>query len=88
MNILVKLTQYKAEKARIDRALKALEESKAEIVQYMEEHGTREVDCTSVKAVLTECRKVSLDEKAIRAELPEVAEKYNRVTVYDRFSVK
>lgn len=87
-NILATLTSYKAKKAELKKAEKELDSIKAEILSYMEEKGVRELDCKSIKAVLTECQKTGFDKKTFETENPDLAGKYDYITVYDRFDVK
>jgi len=86
MNILITLTEYKAKKAKLDELKNEIESLKNDIVEYMGDE--KKITVGQYVATITECTKNSLDEKAIRADLPDVAEKYNRVTEYTRFTVK
>lgn len=86
MNILITLTEYKAKKAKLDALKEEIEALKNDIVEYMGDE--KKITVGQYVATITECTKNSLDEKAIREELPEVANKYNRVTEYTRFTVK
>lgn len=87
-NLLVTLTQYKSLKAQIDALEEQLKEKRSEITEYMKEKGTSKLTCGQYIATVTECTKKSLDEKLIREQFPEVAEKAERVTTYERFTVK
>ena len=70
----------------MDALKEELEILKGNIIEYM---GTeKKLTVGQYVATVTECTKNTLDEKAIRAELPDVANKYNRVTEYTRFTVK
>ena len=86
MNILITLTEYKAKKAKLDSLKEEIESLKNDIVEYM--GSEKRITVGQYVATITECTKNTLDEKAIRAELPDVANKYNRVTEYTRFTVK
>lgn len=87
-NLLATLTQYKAMKAQIDALEAQLKEKREEITAYMAEKGTSKLTCGQYIATITECRKTSLDEKKIRELFPEVAEATEKVTTYERFTVK
>ena len=86
MNILITLTEYKAKKAKLDASKEEIESLTNDIVKYM--GNEKKITVGQYVATITECTKNTLDEKAIRAELPDVANKYNRVTEYTRFTVK
>jgi predicted phage-related endonuclease len=86
MNILITLTEYKAKKAKLDALKEEIENLKNDIVEYM--GNEKKITVGQYVATITECTKNTLDEKAIRAELPDIANKYNRVTEYTRFTVK
>ena len=87
-NVLATLTQYKALKAQIDALEAQLKEKRTEIEDYMKEKGTDKLTCGQYIATITECTKKSLDEKLIREQFPEVAMVAEKVTKYDRFTVK
>ena len=87
-NLLATLTQYKALKAQIENLEAQLKEKREEITEYMEEKGTRKLTCGQYIASITECEKKSLDEKKIRELYPEVASATEKVTKYERFTVK
>ena len=86
MNILITLTEYKTKKAKLEELKAEIESLKNDIVEYMGDE--KKLVVGQYTATITDCTKNTLDEKAIRAELPDVAEKYNRVTEYTRFTVK
>ena len=88
INLLATLTQYKALKAQQDAIEAQLKEKRAEIENYMKEKETNKLTCGQYIATITECTKKSLDEKLIREQFPEVAEKAEKVTTYNRFTVK
>ena len=54
----------------------------------MAEKETDKLICGQYVATITECTKKSLDEKMIRELFPEVAQKAEKVTTYNRFTVK
>ena len=89
MNMLAILTHYKklkADKARIDDELKAIQ---SDVVDYMVANGyDGKMECGQYTAVVTECTKKSIDEKAFREKFPELAEEFTRTTEYTRFTVK
>ena len=87
-NLLATLTQYKAIKAQIEALEAQLKEKRTEITDYMAEKGTTKLTCGQYVATITECTKTTLDEKRIREEYPEVAEATEKVTTYERFTVK
>ena len=87
-NLLATLTQYKAIKAQIESLEAQLKEKRIEITDYMSEKGTTKLTCGQYVATVTECTKRSLDEKMIRELYPEVAEATEKVTTYERFTVK
>jgi len=87
-NLLATLTQYKALKAQLDSLEVQLKEKRAEIETYMQEKGTDKLTCGQYIAVITECTKRSLDEKFIKENYPDVAKKAEKVTTYNRFTVK
>lgn len=87
-NVLATLTQYKALKAQIEALEAQLKEKRTEIEDYMKEKGTDKLTCGQYIATITECTKKSLDEKLIREQFPDVAKVAEKVTTYDRFTVK
>lgn len=87
-NLLATLTQYKALKAQIENLEAQLKEKRTEIEEYMAEKETNKITCGQYIATITECTKKSLDEKMIREQFPEVAQKAEKVTTYNRFTVK
>ena len=87
-NLLATLTQYKAIKAQIEALEAQLKEKRTEITDYRAEKGTTKLTCGQYVATITECTKTTLDEKRIREEYPEVAEATEKVTTYERFTVK
>lgn len=87
-NVLATLTQYKALKAQIEALEAQLKEKRTEIEDYMKEKGTDKLTCGQYIATITECTKKSLDEKLIRKQFPDVAKVAEKVTTYDRFTVK
>lgn len=87
-NVLATLTQYKALQAQIDSLEAKLKETRNEITEYMQEKGTDKLVCGQYIATVTTCTKKSLNEKLIREQFPEVAEKAEKVTTYERFTVK
>ena len=87
-NLLATLTQYKATKAQIEALEAKLKEQRAEIETYMAEKKTTKLTCGQYIATITECTKTSLDEKMIRAMYPDVAKEAEKVTTYNRFTVK
>ena len=87
-NVLATLTEYKAIKAQIDALEAKLKEKRTEITDYMEEKGTDKLTCGQYIATITECTKKSLDEKLIREKFPEVAREAEKITTYERFTVK
>jgi predicted phage-related endonuclease len=84
-NILITITQYKAKKAK----MKALEEEVKALQHDIEEYMGEETKIVvgQYTAKKTNCVRNSLDEKAIRAELPDIANKYNKTTEYTRLTV-
>ena len=88
INLLATLTSYKALKAQADAIEAQLKEKRTEIESYMKEKNTNKLTCGQYIATITECSKKSLDEKLIRELFPEVAEKAEKVTTYNRFTVK
>ena len=87
-NLLATLTQYKAIKAQIEALEAQLKEKRTEITEYMTEKGTTKLTCGQYIATITECTKTSLDEKKIRDLYPEIAKETEKVTTYERFTVK
>ena len=87
-NLLATLTQYKALKAQVDSLEAQLKEKRTEIETYMQEKKTDKLTCGQYVAVITECTKTSLDEKYIRTQYPDIAQKAEKVTKYNRFTVK
>lgn len=87
-NLLATLTQYKALKAQIEALEAQLKEKRVEITEYMTEKGTTKLTCGQYVATITECTKTSLDEKRIRDLYPEIAKETEKVTTYERFTVK
>lgn len=87
-NVLATLTEYKALKAQLDAIEAKIKEKREEITQYMSEKGTDKLTCGQYIATITECTKKSLDEKLIREKFPEVAREAEKVTTYERFTVK
>ena len=87
-NLLATLTQYKAIKAQIENLEAQLKEKRMEITDYMAEKNTTRITCGQYIATITECEKRSLDEKKIRELYPEVASATEKVTTYERFTVK
>lgn len=87
-NLLATLTQYKALKAQLDSLETQLKEKRAEIESYMQEKGTDKLTCGQYIATITECTKRSLDEKFIKENYPNVAKEAEKVTTYNRFTVK
>lgn len=87
-NLLATLTQYKAIKAQIEALEAQLREKRTEITDYMAEKNTSKLTCGQYIATITECTKRTLDEKMIREFYPEVAEATEKVTTYERFTVK
>ena len=88
MNLLATFTAYKALKTQYKEIEEQLKTKQAEIEQYMKEKDTTKLVCGQYTAIITECTKRSLDEKMIRELFPDVAEKAEKVTTYNRFSVK
>lgn len=88
INVLATLTEYKALKAQLDAIEAKIKEKREEITQYMSEKGTDKLTCGQYIATITECTKKSLDEKLIREKFPEVAKEAEKVTTYERFTVK
>lgn len=87
-NLLATLTQYKALKAQIDSLEAQLKDKRAEITEYMNEKGTNKLTCGQYIATITECTKTTLDEKRIRELYPDIAKETEKVTTYERFTVK
>lgn len=87
-NLLATLTQYKALKAQLDSLETQLKEKRTEIEEYMKAKGTDKLTCGQYIATITECTKKTLDEKLIKELYPEVARKAEKVTTYNRFTVK
>lgn len=87
-NLLATLTQYKALKAQIEALEAQLKEKRVEITDYMTEKGTTKLTCGQYIATITECEKRTLDEKRIRELYPEIAKETEKVTTYERFTVK
>ena len=87
-NLLATLTQYKAIKAQIEALEAQLKEKRTEITEYMTEKGTNKLTCGQYIATITECEKRTLDEKRIRELYPEIAKETEKVTTYERFTVK
>lgn len=87
-NLLATLTQYKATKAQIEALEAKLKEQRTEIEAYMAEKETDKLICGQYVATITECTKKSLDEKMIREQFPEIAQKAEKITTYNRFTVK
>lgn len=87
-NLLATLTQYKALKAQLDSLETQLKEKRTEIEEYMKAKGTDKLTCGQYIATITECTKRSLDEKFIKEHYPTIAEEAEKVTTYNRFTVK
>lgn len=87
-NLLATLTQYKALKAQLDSLETQLKEKRTEIEEYMKAKGTDKLTCGQYIATITECTKRSLDEKFIKEYYPNIAQEAERVTTYNRFTVK
>ena len=93
-NVLATLTAYKAKKAEAEKLEKELENMKTEIMSYVLDKVERDAKgkatyiCKPYTVTVTECTRTALDEKAIRELFPEIAKEHEKVTVYDRFSVK
>lgn len=87
-NLLATLTQYKALKAQLDSLDAQLKEKRAEIEAYMQEKGTDKLTCGQYVATITKCTKYSLDEKFIKKNYPDIAKEAEKVTPYNRFTVK
>ena len=87
-NLLATLTQYKALKAQLDSLETQLKEKRTEIEEYMKAKGTDKLTCGQYIATITECTKRSLDEKFIKERYPAIAEEAEKVTTYNRFTVK
>ena len=87
-NLLATLTEYKAMKAQLDALEAKIKEKRTEIEAYMTEKGTDKLTCGQYIATITECTKKSLDERMIREKYPEVAREAEKVTTYNRFTVK
>jgi len=88
MNILATLTQYKSIKSQIDALESELKTKREEITNYMAEKGTAKLTCGQYIATITEVSRTSLDEKKIRELYPEIAKETEKVTTYERFTVK
>lgn len=86
LSLLALLTAYKAEKARIDEREKELESMKEEIIARM--NGQETVVCGQYKAENKPVSRTTIDGKSLRADMPEVADKYEKTTVYNRFTVR
>ena len=65
-----------------------IEALKNTITEYMKENGSNKLTCGQYIATITEITKTSIDEKALRENLPDVAKQYEKSTTYDRFTVK
>lgn len=87
-NLLATITAYKAKKAEADRLTREAEAMKAELLEYMEDKNETVIKCGQYVLTITECTKTSLDEKALREQFPAIAKDFERVTTYNRFSVK
>lgn len=87
-NLLATLTSYKALNAQLKALEAQMKEKRAEIEAYMKEKGTDTLICGQYVATITECTKKSLDEKLIKELYPEVAKEAEKVTTYNRFTVK
>lgn len=87
-NVLATLTQYKSLKAQIEALEEQLQEKRAEITSYMDEKNTDKLICGQYVATRKECQRRSLDEKYIREQFPKVAEAAEKITTYERFTVK
>jgi predicted phage-related endonuclease len=87
-NLLATLTQYKALKAQLDSLEAQLKEKRTEIEEYMKEKCTDKLTCGQYIATITECTKRSLDEKFIKENYPDIAKEAEKVTTYNRFTVK
>lgn len=87
-NLLATLTSYKALNAQLKAIEAQMKEKRAEIEAYMKEKETDTLICGQYVATITECTKRSLDEKLIKELYPEVAREAEKVTTYNRFTVK
>lgn len=87
-NLLATITAYKAKKAEAEKLAKEVEKMKSELVQYMNEKATNSIICGQYVLTITECQKHSLDEKGIREKFPEIANEFEKITTYNRFTVK
>ena len=87
-NLLATLTSYKALNAQYKALEAQMKEKRAEIEAYMKEKGTDTLICGQYVATITECTKRSLDEKLIKELYPEIAKEAEKVTTYNRFTVK
>ena len=87
-NLLATLTSYKALNAQYKALEAQMKEKRAEIEAYMKEKGTDTLTCGQYVATITECTKRSLDEKLIKELYPEIAKEAEKVTTYNRFTVK
>lgn len=87
-NMLATLTHYKALKAKEAELKTEIETLKNTITEYMKENGSNKLTCGQYIATITEVTKTTIDEKALRENLPDVAKQFEKSTTYDRFTVK
>lgn len=87
-NLLATITKYKAVKAEADKLTKEAEAMKAELLAYMTGKNETVIKCGQYVLTITECTKTGIDEKALREQFPAIAHEFEKVTTYNRFTVK
>lgn len=86
-NKLATLTHMKALKAEIEKKQAEFDALKDMCIEYMQENSTNIIDCTSIRATLTECTKTTFDAKQYKKDNPDYTGKYDKVTKYNRFNI-
>lgn len=87
-NLLATITAYKAKKAEAEKLTREAEAMKAELIEYMAGKHENVIKCGQYVLTITECTRTGIDEKSLREQFPAIAQEFEKVTTYNRFTVK
>ena len=93
-NILAFLTELKSTKAKADELKEKYDGMVAELIEYAtgkherDEKGSIKFTVGQYTVNISHCVRNGIDEKRLKAEKPDIATEYAKVTEYDRTTVK
>ncbi len=82
-----KIQKYRELKVFIEQLTAEMDEIKQELINEMEEQQTSKLLIDTFKVSYTDFTSERLDSKAFKAENPELANRYIKVTTSKRFTV-